>query len=97
MVSDVKIATRAAVAEAVVAVGLESIIMFCVGCFSVAAGAGIVLFRERVAAWNARNIEKKSGTFLPRFSAESTAARMIPVGIGAVLVGIGLLARAVWG
>jgi len=76
------------------AMNLESLVMLLVGLGVSAAGIAIVVFRKSVAERNRRNIEQKFGKLFPGFADGSTPERMIPVGIGGILVGLLIIAKA---
>ena len=64
------------------------------GSSGIAAGIGIVLFRDQVAARNRANLEKRVDRWFPGFSAGSTPSRMVSVGLLAVLIGVVVILKA---
>lgn len=73
----------------------ESIVMFIAGAGMVIAGISIVVFRGEVAAKNRRNIENStSEKAFPGLGAGSTPARMVPVGIIAIIAGAAVIWKA---
>ena len=67
---------------------VESMTMVVVGVALMAAGVGTVTFRDRVAAKNKVNIEKKVERLLPGFGSYSTPGRMAIVGLGLIAIGV---------
>jgi hypothetical protein len=76
-------------------VSIEGVAMLIVGAIATVVGLGVILFRDAVAQKNRENIEARLGRLLPGFSEHSTPGRMIPVGIGGILIGVGLIFRAI--
>jgi hypothetical protein len=67
------------------------------GTLGIAAGIGIVVFRDRIAAKNRANLEKRVDRWFPGFSAGSTPSRMVPVGLLTILISVVVILKATLG
>lgn len=62
----------------------------------VAAGVASIIFRSKIAAWNARANRDSFGKFGERVAKNSTPAWPAIIGVGLILVGIVTLLRVIF-
>lgn len=74
---------------------LDEVVMSVAGCATIGAGAGAILFRDRLASHNRRNMEERFGTTFPA-ARRSTPGMMAWLGTLWIVVGISIVARAVF-
>lgn len=81
-------------ADGWVAMTLNEAVMLVTGCTTIGAGAGAILFRERLASHNRRNIEERFGTTFPA-ARRSTPGMMAWLGILCVGLGVSIVVAAI--
>jgi hypothetical protein len=74
---------------------LDEVVMSVAGCAAIGAGAGAILFRDRLASHNRRNIEERFGTTFPA-ARRSTPGMMAWLGTLWIVIGVSIVTRAVF-